>query len=326
MPNQSYALIKKICLSIVLITVVCQINAQTRKAIFVIVDGIPADLIEKLETPHLDNIAKQGGYTRAIAGGIKGTATETPTISAVGYNTVLTGVWANKHNVFDNDIAAPNYQYPTIFRLFKYQFPERKMAVYSTWLDNRTKLIGEGLEQTGYIKMDFAFDGLELDTINYPHDPMSNYIYRIDSSVVEHAARSIRTEAPDLSWVYLQYTDDMGHRFGDSEGYYKAIMKMDGFIGKIWEAVQYRQQQHSEDWQVYITTDHGRDTSGHHHGGQSDREKLAWIVTNAKNLNDRFRTGKATLADIMPSLAQFLRINIPEAVARELEGKPLGDW
>ena len=51
------------------------------KAIFMIVDGIPADVIETVETPHLDEIAVGSGYTRAQVGGTVGTESETPTVS-----------------------------------------------------------------------------------------------------------------------------------------------------------------------------------------------------------------------------------------------------
>src|SRR5688572_3565029 len=81
---------------------------KTRKAIFIIADGIPVDVIEKLDLPNFKKIAWEGGFARAMVGGEKGGYSETPTISAVGYNSVLTGVWVNKHNVWDNDIAAPN--------------------------------------------------------------------------------------------------------------------------------------------------------------------------------------------------------------------------
>ena len=79
------------------------------KVIFVIVDGISSDAIEKVETPNLDAVAKEGGYTHAYVGGEKGGYSETPTISAVGYNSLLTGTWANKHNVWGNSIKSPNY-------------------------------------------------------------------------------------------------------------------------------------------------------------------------------------------------------------------------
>src|SRR5690606_1441915 len=87
------------------------------KTVFIIVDGISADVIEQRSTPNLDAVAQVGGYTRAYMGGEKDGYSQTPTISAVGYNSLLTGTWANKHNVWNNAIKAPNYNYPTVFKL-----------------------------------------------------------------------------------------------------------------------------------------------------------------------------------------------------------------
>ncbi len=65
-------------------------NTITKKALFIIVDGIPADLIERVKPENLTKISKAGGYTRAHVGGEKNGYSETPTISAVGYNSLLT--------------------------------------------------------------------------------------------------------------------------------------------------------------------------------------------------------------------------------------------
>ncbi len=306
-----------------LVTVAVTAQSKIRKTVFIIADGIPADVIEKLPVPNLKAIAAAGGYTRSYMGGIKDSYSQTPTISAVGYNSVLTGTWANKHNVWDNDIAAPNYNYPTIFGLMKEQYPAKKTGIFSSWTDNRTKLVGDNFVATGKIAVDYVFDGLENDTVQFPHDKKRDYINAIDEAVAKKAAAVITTDAPDLSWVYLEYTDDMGHMFGDGPEFYKAVELADNRIGHIWQAIQYRQQRFNEEWLVVITTDHGRGAAtGKDHGGQSARERASWIFTNAKNLNEQFHPPLSSLTDIMPSIARFMHINISRDRAFEIDGLP----
>ena len=302
--------------------VLAQPKKKTPKVVFIIVDGIPADAIEKLNPPTLAAIAKTGGFTRAYVGGVTDAYNQTPTISAPGYIDLLSGVWANKHNVWDNDIAAPNYHYWNIFRIAETVNPALKTAVFSTWLDNRTKLIGEGLPAAGAIKLDYAFDGLETDTVKYPHDKTRDFIRNIDDAVTAEAATYIAKQGPDLSWVYLEYTDDMGHGFGDSPQFEDAIKGADARIKKIWEATQLRERKFDEDWLIIITTDHGRDAAtGKNHGGQSDRERTTWIVTNAKILNGHFKPQPA-IVDILPSICNHLHLDIPVEVKKELDGVP----
>ena len=307
-----------------LTTVLSFSQPKQKKAVFVILDGISFDVIQKLDPPHLRRIAEEGGFAKSLVGGEKDGYSQTPTISAVGYNSVLTGTWVNKHNVWDNDIAAPNYYYPTIFRLLKTQWPQKKTGIFSSWTENRTRLVGDGITETGGFAVDYKFDGLELDTINFPQDENRDFMHRIDEKVADEAAETIRTKAPDLSWVYLEYTDDMGHMHGDSPQFHQAVDYADQQVGRIWDAIGDRQKNHNEDWLIIITTDHGRDSAtGHNHGGQSDREKAGWIVTNAKNLNDHFKNHKSAITDIMPTIARFMGFSIPVEIAREVDGIPL---
>ncbi len=299
-----------------------QVQEKKPKAVFVIVDGVPADVVEKLALPTLGEIAKIGGFVHAYVGGVKGTYNDTPTISAPGYISLLSGTWANKHNVWDNDISKPNYHYWNIFRIAETVNPKIQTAIFSTWLDNRTKLIGEGLEQAGSVTLDYKFDGLEHDTIHYPHDKEAGYIRKIDNAVCDDAARYILHNAPDLSWIYLEYTDDMGHRFGDSHQFYDAVKNADAQIKKVWESIKVREEKFNEDWLLIITTDHGRDAvEGKNHGGQSDRERTTWITTNSKKLNDRFKQNPAVV-DILPSICNHLKLEIPDRIGRELDGVP----
>lgn len=308
----------------VLLAVFClsffTVFGQQKKCLLVLVDGIPADVLENTATPNIDKISKKGAYARAYVGGEKGGASESPTISAVGYNSMLTGTWANKHNVWGNSIKKPNYSYPTIFKVAKDAKPDLRLGIYSTWEDNRTKLLGEGLPETNHLQLDYVFDGYELDTIAFPHDKQREYIKNIDNLVVDEASKSIKNDAPDLSWVYLEYTDDMGHKFGDSPEMTAAVKLVDQQIGELYEAIKERQKKHKEEWLLIITTDHGRNPkNGQGHGGQSDRERTTWIVSNQPKINKRFSNGLA-IVDIFPTAAQFLEIKLDKSVSEQLDG------
>jgi hypothetical protein len=299
------------------------VHAQHRKVVFIIADGIPTDIIEQSDIPALRKMAGPSGYARAHVGGDKDTYSQTPTISAVGYNSLLTGTWVNKHNVWDNDIKEPNYHYPTIFWYLKQARPAATIGVFSTWTLNRTLLVGDSLKQTGFLKVDFSADGYELDSLHFPHDKQDLYIHKIDELVAEKAAFNIEHNAPDLSWVYLQHTDDIGHQYGTGPEMKKAVAMLDNQLSKIFQAVQVRQKNPGEEWMILVTTDHGRaGTTGKNHGGQSDRERTTWIFTNAKNLNGYFYHNQPGIVDILPSIASFLQIQIPRKYLFELDGVP----
>lgn len=294
--------------------------APPRKAVFIILDGIPADVIERVATPALDGIAAAGGYARAYVGGELGGRSETPTISAPGYMSLLTATWGNKHNVFGNSRQSPDYAYWNIFRIVETVEPARRTAIFSTWLDNRTVLVGEGRPGAGDFRIDHAADGFERDTVAFPHDPASRYIRAIDEHVARAAAEHIAAQGPDLSWVYLQHTDDVAHANGDGAAFDAAVREADAQVGRIWAAVQ-RREALGEEWMIVVTTDHGRDPeTGKGHGGRSARERTTWIATNHPRLGERFTRGTPAIVDIAPSILEHLRVAVPPAVAGAMDG------
>ena len=295
------------------------------KVVFIIVDGIPADVLETAPTPFIDELAGETGYARAYVGGEPGGASESPTVSAVGYNSLLTGAWANKHNGYSNAIEAPDYRYWDIFRIAKQQNASIRTALFSSWEDNRTKLIGEGLPEAGGQKLNYYFDGFENDEERFPHDEARQFIREIDALVSDEAASYISREGPDLSWVYLEFTDDIGHMFGDGDELNSAVTLMDANVGKIWQAAMQRQVLYEEDWLILVTTDHGRDTdTGKNHGGQSERERTIWIASDSERLNRNFYNMPG-IVDVLPSLLTHLEVAVPAEIRDQLDGETFID-
>jgi predicted AlkP superfamily pyrophosphatase or phosphodiesterase len=296
---------------------------KTKKVVFVIADGIPYDVIQSHSMPNLKNFSKNGGTVPAYVGGEKNGYSETPTISAVGYNSLLTGTWVNKHNVWGNEIEAPNYNYWNVFRFLKTKYPDKKTAIFSTWEDNRTKLLGSNAKEAGNLQPDFVFDGYELDTIKFPHDKDGHFYNKIDNFVIENACKTIAASAPELSWIYLEYTDEMGHRHGDSPEYFRALDQLDLQIGRLYKTIQKREKENNEEWMVIITTDHGRDTYGYHHGGQTNRERNTWMATNYAGMNNYFKKQQPGIVDIAPTILRFLNISVPTDQQFEIDGVPM---
>lgn len=311
--------IKSIVLAAMLLSALSGMG-KTRKALFVIIDGIPADCIERLQPPTIMDIARTGHYHRAYCGGEYRMYSQTPTISAIGYTNILTGTWMNKHNVQGNENIHINYNYWNIFRIAKNQKRPVTTAIYSGWTDNRTILLGDGKPEAGNLKVDYAYDGYDLDSVRFPKKKDMLEVYDYDCQVTADAAHSIRTESPDLSWLYLWYTDDAFHSYGSGSYSDKYVMKTDSLLRKVWDAVKFREKKYGEEWLVIVTTDHGRYVDGYGHGGQTSRERTVWMSTNLKHVNGHFNEWSLSQVDINPTICKWMGFEVPRDVAFEQDG------
>ena len=104
----------------------------------------------------------------------------------------------------------------------------------------------------------------------------------------------------------------------------KAIEQLDQQMGKIADAIAYREKYYKEDWLFIITTDHGRDSAtGKNHGGQSDGERTTWMIANKRNINGYYKENIPAIVDLLPTMARFQKINIPADHLYELDGVPI---
>lgn len=317
-----FSAFKKALFSFAFLCLIFPVQAKEKKVVFIIVDGVPADVLERVSTPTIDEIASKGSYTQAYMGGEVNGFSQTPTVSAVCYNSLLTSTWVNKHNVWGNDVKDPNYNYWNIFRIAQSQPKKKTTAIFSGWEENRTRLAGENQPKSGVKKIDYVLDGLDLDKEKYPPEANSMQIFKIDEAVTDAAALCIRKDAPDVTWLYLWYLDCVGHEQGTGKVFDTYVQKADDQVRRIWEAVKYREKEYNEEWMIVVTTDHGRTSpDGHGHGGQSPRERTTWISTNVKP-NSYFTSQQPGIIDIVPSICRFMKLKTEPSVEREFDGVP----
>jgi predicted AlkP superfamily pyrophosphatase or phosphodiesterase len=102
---------------------------------------------------------------------------------------------------------------------------------------------------------------------------------QVDKEVFDHAIATIKTESPDLSFVYFCGVDEAGHKHGANvEQYFEAAERIDKYVSEIYQTLIGT----GEEWLLVIVTDHGhRDEGGH--GGDSAQERASFILAHGIN-------------------------------------------
>ncbi len=232
--------------------------SQKKKAILIGIDGLQFEKIADVNTPNFDKLNIKKGFT----GGIHGTKSQQVTSSGPSWMSILTGVWTDQHKIVNN-AGEKHAKSPSIFNFIKSQKKDTYLASISTW-----KQINLLLKNDMY-KVNFSTQG------------------GTDVLSTELIIDQITKYSPDFSFVHLDDIDHAGHAFGFGKKYNEAIEQMDSLLGDILKTVKEREHKYHEDWLVIIVTDHGRDTNGFHHGGQTVEEKTIFMGMN-KEGNERF--------------------------------------
>lgn len=286
----------------------CQ-KDEGKRVLLIGIDGLQYEQMQTIPTPNLDRLT----ITKAYAGGVQGTGTEQPTSSGPGWATILTGVWASKHQVWSNALLVADYHYPSLMFRTKQAIPSLSLSAVMHWV-------------VPY----FVFFIQEVPTLNYLS--LGN-----DESVAKQVVHRIANDKSDVIFAHLDAPDHAGHAFGFSPEHTQAVIDSDRYVGWMLDAVAQRAlDKPEEDWLIMVVTDHGREpVSGFGHGNQTREEKTVFIGTNATALNDAFSYQSAGLldnsfdglygypsqADVAPTI--FRHLGIPIQAHWNLDGVPL---
>ena len=253
-----------------------------KRLLLIGIDGCRVDSLLAADTPNLDLLAANGAasfFTQASTG--------QSTVSGPGWSTILTGVWANKHFVFNNNFSSANYQdYPHIFTRIRQAQPNALLSSIVNWAPINTAIINN---------TDFELTGLS------------------DEQVGEQAACHILEKSPDLLFLHFDELDGAGHGGGyhpQNLDYLATLSRIDGYIGHVLEAVDQRIEIFGENWLVIVTSDHGG-TPGGSHGGQTPEEvRVPLFIYGQSAIQRPISRPNPFNTDIVPTAMAFLGIEV----------------
>ena len=269
------------------------------KVLLIGIDGVQFERIGALDTPGFDRLSVKKAYT----GGIAGTGSEQGTKSGPGWATILTGVWANKHQVTSNGSGLANSHFPSVYRHIKQAYPGANVYSYSTWAPIHNQFFANDLSlMTGH---------------NAGGTDATNFSY---------AMTAMDKSQTDFVFLHLDEPDVVGHNKCFGSNYDESIKLADTRVGQLLDKVEARQAK-GENWLVLVTTDHGRTPgTGCHHGNQTEEEKTVFIasnktlnrehsdlVTNLPNSSFSNIYGYASQAAITPTILRHMGITIAPA-------------
>jgi predicted AlkP superfamily pyrophosphatase or phosphodiesterase len=261
------------------------------------IDGCRFDAMTKAKTPQLDLLIKQGIHspTAQILGD---RYRKNNTISGPGWSSILTGVWADKHNVQGNSFKEPNIkQYPHFFHYVKLNNPSAKTFSTVDW-DPIAKYIVSSADVS-----------LSTKTKDLSYE-------QADDKSAAAASEYLLNDNPTAMMVYLGAVDETGHSKGFHPSvpeYISAIERVDRQIGEILSALEKRKaKKPGEDWLIVLSSDHGGAGRGHG-GGHNNPDILNsfLIVSGASAQRGKFDK-TVYIVDVVPTALSHLGIQIKD--------------
>ena len=264
--------------------------------------------------PNFDRLRRAGfGVTSRLDYG-----PGTLTISEVGWSSIASGVWENKHGINgtkgnkDPGQATKNGYLDFLTRLEQGR-PSLSTFIASDW-DNLALPLNGG-----------PIFGTAMDAklpVRVTTESLAAWDAG-DETVTREAARYLRRGDPDAGFVYLGLVDESAHLAGSATPTYtRAIATTDGRIGRLLAAIRARPSYPFESWTILVTTDHGErplsEPSVAAHYGTTALERTVFVIGTGPGLGG---VRRARVIDVHPTVLHQLGVRIDPAW--RLDGRSL---
>ncbi|MDR1381790.1 MAG: alkaline phosphatase [Tannerella sp.] len=234
---------------------------KAKHVIFIGLDGWGSYSFEKAEMPNIKKLAEDGAYTlrkRSVL----------PSSSAVNWASMFMGAgpelhgyteWGSKTPELLSRVTGKNNIFPTVFQLFRDKYPDAETGCIYDW---------EGIK---YL----------VDTLSLNYCEQSPDYNVVPEGLRDMAVRYITGKKPDFAAIIFDEPDHVGHGAGhDTPEYYATLTRLDGYVGKIIEAV--KMAGFYDETIFIITSDHGGTGKGH--GGKTMLEMETPFIISGKNV------------------------------------------
>jgi predicted AlkP superfamily pyrophosphatase or phosphodiesterase len=249
------------------------------KVILIVIDGCRPDGLLKAKTPVIDALMNNGASSLKMQ-------TVNPPTTLPAHISIFTSTKPVNHGVLTNagrvDQSANAF---SILDLAKYW--GKSVSGFFSW-NHFTTLGGP-----------YSFDFVVSSSTGLRQDN--------DMIIARHAARHLIENPSDLSFIYLERTDKIGHKFKYmSDDYLFAIEMADTAIGHIVESLK------SEDllnmYHIIVQADHGG-LGNQHNQLIPEVMTVPWIASG-NNVKKGFGIeGEVSILDTAPTIARLLEIN-----------------
>lgn len=241
----------------------------TRKAILIVLDGAVGSEVRAIAPQNLTLMSDFSIYSYDALTSYRPAANIT---EERGWTSILTGVYAEKHGVANDDLSQNNLSaFPTIFTRLQNVHSEWQTAAYST-----SAKFTEVLAKDADVKQTLASDAAVKDAVIEK--------LKTDDSVTFITAHLSGIDQAGAGGAYS----------ATNAAYKSAVLKTDEYIGEILSAMRSRDEFANENWLVIVTSSSGSEVAGDPEAAQrnsyqdSRRNSLFFVY------NPRFNSQTAT--------------------------------
>jgi hypothetical protein len=274
------------------------------KALVIGIDGVQYDALQQaLGASRVPALQGLGTVLPAYTGGIKGKATQQQATDGPAWATLLTGAWADRHDIRSN-YEGQGFKADTVFKLLKQSHATARTAAIASW---------SGLPQL--LRTDTAAGYLDL-----VKDCDGS-----DSCVSSEASAAIEGGGYDLIVADYQGPAQVADVAGYGVDYQNALAEVDRQIATLKASLARRRAaQPDEDWLVIVTTTHGLGATGVADGIPVP-SNLATIIAIDKPANLALAAPATLPVAIEPWYAYAAATDITPTVLTHLSARPAAD-